>query len=197
MNRHWIVLAVGAILLPAAACIRSGQRIQATAPTMPQQVVAPATPTRPSLWAQINDALESWEDASPIAESVVSEVAVHESVAFHPLIACPKESDPHGPLVEPWIDWRRQALAALPESLRNDSDYQRAIDDTYRRAIRGFQSEEAAASYDPETFVDIINRPPIGGYDIEGVGFTDIDEQATRESGHESYAIVRPDSRAY
>ena len=179
MNRHWIVLAVGAIFIPAAAGIRSGQRIQAATPTMPQQAVTTATPTRPSLWTQINDALESWEDAFPIPESTVSEGGVHESVTYESLIACPKEDDPHGPLVRTWIDWRRQALAALPESLRHDSDHRKAIDATYQQALRGFLTEEVAASYDPEEMdTSIISRPPVGGYDIGGVGFTDIDERA-------------------
>ncbi|MBI4563676.1 MAG: hypothetical protein HY716_03155 [Planctomycetes bacterium] len=42
------------------------------------------------------------------------------------------------------------------------------------------------ASYDDflnEVGVDIINRPPVGGYDIGGAGFTDIDERATSEVG--------------
>ena len=42
------------------------------------------------------------------------------------------------------------------------------------------------ASYDDfldDLGVDIINRPPVGGYDITGVGFTDIDERADSAPG--------------
>jgi len=67
-----------------------------------------------------------------------------------------------------WDQWKSQAIAALPEELRKESDYRRAIDDLYRRAV-GDSLDDFS--------VDIINRPPVGGYDIGEVGFTDIDEQ--------------------
>ena len=107
------------------------------------------------------------------------------------LLACVKveePADPLRPLVQTWIDWRRRALDALPPSLRDDSDHQRAIDETYRRAIRGFLSEEVAVTYDPEG-LDIISRPPVGGYDIGGVGFTDIDE-TSEEPASASSALL-------
>jgi hypothetical protein len=80
-------------------------------------------------------------------------------------------------LLKTWIAWRRSSIDALPKDLQEESDHRRAIDEQFRVAIRGFLSEELAVSLDPgELDIDIINRPPVGGYDISGVGFTDIDE---------------------
>ena len=176
-----MVLIAGAVLIPAAACIRSGQRMQLTPPSNPHASATAAAPALPSLWAQIHDALESWKDMSPITESMVPPADTPESVTIEfkgdLVIACPKDDD-RDPRVQTWIAWRRQAIDALPESLRNDSDHQRAIDETYRQAIRGFLSEAVAVSYDPEELEIIIGRPPVGGYDISAVGFTDIDEQS-------------------
>jgi len=67
-----------------------------------------------------------------------------------------------------WDQWKAQAIAALPEELRSDSDHRRAIDELYLQAVGQFLDEIS---------VDIINRPPVGEYDIGGVGFTDIDER--------------------
>ena len=68
-----------------------------------------------------------------------------------------------------WADWKERAILELPEDLRHHSDLRRAIDWLYFSAVPD--------SFD-EFAVDIISRPPIGGYDIGGVGFTDIDERA-------------------
>jgi len=77
------------------------------------------------------------------------------------------------PAMSTWEQWKSQAIAALPEELRRDSDYRRVIDHFYRLAV--------GESLD-DFSVDIISRPPpAGGYDIVEVGFevgfTDIDEQ--------------------
>jgi len=68
-----------------------------------------------------------------------------------------------------WAEWKERAILALPEDLRHDSDQRRAIDWLYLSAVPESLDEGG---------VDIISRPPIGGYDIGGVGFTDIDERA-------------------
>ena len=74
-----------------------------------------------------------------------------------------------------WAEWKERAILALPEDLRHDSDQRRAIDWLYLSA--------APESLD-ELSVDLISRPPIGGYDIGGVGFTDIDERADSLPGY-------------
>ena len=64
-----------------------------------------------------------------------------------------------------WVQWKDRAIAALPEELRLDSDQRRAIDSLYL----------SAAGESPDEFVaDIISRPPVGGgYEVNGVGFSD------------------------
>ena len=82
-----------------------------------------------------------------------------------------------------WDSWRSQTIAALPAELRANSDYRQAIDAYY------FSSIGAA---EDEFTVDIISRPPIGGYDIGGVSFTDIDDR-TNQPPVEVIGFAPPD----
>jgi hypothetical protein len=77
-------------------------------------------------------------------------------------------------VVEFWRAWRSQAVEALPEFLREKTEHRASIEETYQMALRNVGIGEGA---DVEFLdVSIISRPPVGGYDIGGIGFTDIDD---------------------
>ena len=89
------------------------------------------------------------------------------------------------PAMTTWEQWKSQAIAALPEHLREGSDYRRAIDEYYSQA-----AEEAFHL----RYIRIdFNRPPVGGYDIGEVGFTDIDEQTAAK---DSWVVLWDEWRA-
>ena len=87
------------------------------------------------------------------------------------------------PAKSEWEQWREQAIASLPEDLREGSVHRQAIEVFYLRNVGVLEESESLingglAQTEDVTDYSIISRPPIGGYDIGGVGFTDIDERA-------------------
>src|SRR5688572_316697 len=122
MTKHWVVLVAGALLIPAAASARSAHRIQAPPKPAPPRAAAP-----------------------PAAEPTFSEEDLEPCETFEPTLNLEIEAkvdDPCRSMVQTWIAWRRQSIDALQENLREKSDYQAAIDETFRTAIRSFLSPE-------------------------------------------------------
>jgi hypothetical protein len=56
------------------------------------------------------------------------------------------EDDPRRLVTESWDSWREQAIAALPEHLREDSEHRKGIDETYRAAIANLGGAEKGPS---------------------------------------------------
>lgn len=143
--------AVGAFLVMASIfCLRGAAReLALPLDGLERLARAPRTPT-----TEPDTAIETaFEIAAEIPETAT------------PPTEPPAETDP-------WDDWRAQAIAALPEELRTDSEHRRAIVELYNGAV-GQSLVEISVDF-------INNRPPVGVH--EGP-FTDIDERADSAPG--------------
>jgi len=82
----------------------------------------------------------------------------------------PTLSESQRAMLAEWDQWKSQTIAALPESIREDSDYRKAIEEVYARAC--------GPILDSAQIRDVVAEVEVS---LQMVGFTDIDEQTEAE----------------
>ena len=113
----WIA---GAILIAVSAAARGSSKLPETQRPLPP---IPSV-TELEVVADLPSDYDASESPGSEAEFVVSLVSTPETL-----------NESQRQVVEFWRAWRSQAVEALPEHLRKDSEHRKGIDETYRAAI--------------------------------------------------------------